>query len=76
MRAKTLQRQLLKLPSYKAMIDFVNEDGAAPILLDKERMEDIEFDDITDEEEDFLSKLKRDKNGTPEVWCVQLFGGT
>lgn len=55
-----------KLPSYKAMIDFVNEDGAAPILLDKERMADMEFEDITDEEEDFLSKLKRDKNGTPE----------
>ena len=55
-----------KLPSYKAMIDFVNEDGAAPILLDKERMEDMEFDDITDEEKDFLSKLKRDNKGNPE----------
>lgn len=55
-----------KLPSYKAMIDFVNEDGAAPILLDKERMADMEFEDITDDDEDFLSKLKRDKNGTPE----------
>lgn len=55
-----------KLPSYKDMIDFVNEDGAAPILLDKERMADMEFEDITDEDEDFLSKLKRDKNGTPE----------
>lgn len=55
-----------KLPSYKDMIDFVNEDGAAPILLDKERMADMEFEDITDDDEDFLSKLKRDKNGTPE----------
>lgn len=55
-----------KLPSYKAMIDFVNEDGAAPVLLDKERMADMEFDDITDEEEDFLSKLKRDNKGNPE----------
>ena len=55
-----------KLPSYKAMIDFVNEDGAAPILLDKERMADMEFEDITEDDEDFLSKLKRDKNGTPE----------
>ena len=55
-----------KLPSYKDMIDFVNEDGAAPILLDKERMADMDFDDITDDDEDFLSKLKRDKNGTPE----------
>lgn len=55
-----------KLPSYKAMIDFVNEDGAAPILLDKERMADMEFDDITEDDEDFLAKLKRDKNGTPE----------
>lgn len=55
-----------KLPSYKDMIDFVNEDGAAPILLDKERMADMDFEDITDDDEDFLSKLKRDKNGTPE----------
>lgn len=55
-----------KLPSYKDMIDFVNEDGAAPILLDKERMADMEFEDITEDDEDFLSKLKRDKNGTPE----------
>lgn len=55
-----------KLPSYKDMIDFVNEDGAAPILLDKERMADMEFEDITDEEEDFLSKLKRDNKGNPE----------
>lgn len=55
-----------KLPSYKAMIDFVNEDGAAPVLLDKERMADMDFDDITEDDEDFLSKLKRDKNGTPE----------
>lgn len=54
------------LPSYKAMLDFVNEDGAAPILLDKERAADMEFDDITDEEEDFLEKLKRDRRGTPE----------
>ena len=54
------------LPSYKAMLDFVNKDGAAPILLDKERAADMEFDDITDEEEDFLEKLKRDRRGTPE----------
>ena len=54
------------LPSYKAMLDFVNEDGAAPVLLDKERMADMEFEDITDEEEDFLEKLKRDRLGTPE----------
>lgn len=54
------------LPSYKAMLDFVNEDGAAPVLLDKERAADMEFDDITDEEEDFLEKLKRDRRGTPE----------
>lgn len=60
------ETSVTKLPSYKAMIDFVNEDGAAPILLDKERMADMEFEDITDEDEDFLSKLKRDKNGTPE----------
>lgn len=54
------------LPSYKAMLDFVNEDGAAPVLLDKERMADMEFEDITDEEEDFREKLKRDRRGTPE----------
>lgn len=54
------------LPSYKAMIDFVNEDGAAPILLDKERMADMDFEDITEGEEDFLEKLKRDRRGTPE----------
>ena len=54
------------LPSYKAMLDFVNEDGAAPVLLDKERMADMDFEDITDEEEDFLEKLKRDRRGTPE----------
>lgn len=60
------ETSVTKLPSYKAMIDFVNEDGAAPVLLDKERMADMEFDDITEDDEDFLSKLKRDKNGTPE----------
>ena len=54
------------LPSYKAMLDFVKEDGAAPVLLDKERMADMEFEDITDEDEDFLEKLKRDRRGTPE----------
>lgn len=54
------------LPSYKAMLDFVNEDGAAPILLDKERMADMEFEDIPDEEDDFREKLKRDRRGTPE----------
>ena len=60
------ETSVTKLPSYKDMIDFVNEDGAAPILLDKERMADMEFEDITGDDEDFLSKLKRDKNGTPE----------
>lgn len=54
------------LPSYKAMLDFVNKDGVAPVLLDKERMADMEFEDITDEEEDFREKLKRDRRGTPE----------
>ena len=55
-----------KLPSYKDMIDFVNEDGAAPILLDKERMADMEFEDITDDEEGLRAKLKRDRKGNPE----------
>lgn len=54
------------LPSYRAMLDFVNKDGVAPVLLDKERMADMEFEDITDEEEDFREKLKRDRRGTPE----------
>ena len=54
------------LPSYKAMLDFVNKDGVAPVLLDKERMADMEFEDITDEGEDFREKLKRDRRGTPE----------
>lgn len=60
------ETSVTKLPSYRDMIDFVNEDGAAPILLDKERMADMDFEDITDDDEDFLSKLKRDKKGTPE----------
>lgn len=55
-----------KLPSYKEMIDFVNEDGAAPILLDKERLEGMEFDDIPDDEEGLRAKLKRDGKGNPE----------
>lgn len=55
-----------KLPSYKDMIDFINEDGAAPILLDKERMADMEFEDITDDEEGLRAKLKRDRKGNPE----------
>ena len=54
------------LPSYKAMLDFVSDDNAAPVLLDKERMADMDFDDITEEEEDFREKLKRDRRGTPE----------
>ena len=48
------------------MLDFVNDDGAAPILLDKERMADMDFEDITEDEEDFLEKLKRDRRGMPE----------
>ena len=55
-----------KLPSYKEMIDFVNEDGAAPILLDKERMADMDFEDITDDEDGLRAKLKRDRKGNPE----------
>lgn len=58
--------KITEQPSYKAMIDFANEDGAAAILLDKERMQDMEFDDIEEEDVDFLSKLKRTKYGIPE----------
>ena len=43
----------LNFQATETMIDFVNEDGAAPILLDKERMADMEFEDITDDDEDF-----------------------
>lgn len=60
------ETSVTKLPSYKDMIDFVNEDGAAPILLDKERMADMEFDDIPDDEEGLRAKLKRDSKGNPE----------
>ena len=58
--------KITEQPSYKAMIEFVNEDGAAAILLDKERMQDMDFDDIEEEDVDFLSKLKRTKQGIPE----------
>ena len=58
--------KITEQPSYKAMIDFANEDGAAAILLDKERMQDMDFDDIEEEDVDFLSKLKRTKQGIPE----------
>lgn len=58
--------KITEQPSYKAMIEFANEDGAAAILLDKERMQDMDFDDIEEEDVDFLSKLKRTKQGIPE----------
>lgn len=58
--------KITEQPSYKAMIEFANEDGAAAILLDKERMQDMDFDDIEEEDTDFLSKLKRTKQGIPE----------
>ena len=58
--------KITEQPSYKAMIEFANEDGAAAILLDKERMQDMDFDDIEEEDVDFLSKLKRTKYGIPE----------
>lgn len=58
--------KITEQPSYKAMIEFANEDGAAAILLDKERMQDMDFDDIEEEDVDFLSKIKRTKQGIPE----------
>lgn len=58
--------KITEQPSYKAMIEFANEDGAAAILLDKERMQDMDFDDIEEEDIEFLSKLKRTKQGIPE----------
>lgn len=60
------ETNVTKLPSYQDMIDFVNEDGAAPILLDKERMADMDFEDITDDEEGLRAKLNRDRKGNPE----------
>lgn len=60
------ETNVTKLPSYQDMIDFVNEDGAAPILLDKERMADMDFEDITDDDEGLSAKLKRDRKGNPE----------
>lgn len=58
--------KITEQPSYKAMIEFANDDGAAPILLDQERMQEMDFDDIDEEDTDFLSKLKRTKQGIPE----------
>ena len=58
--------KITEQPSYKAMIEFANEDGAAAILLDKERIQEMDFDDIEEEDVDFLSKLKRTKQGIPE----------
>ena len=58
--------KITEQPSYKEMIEFANDDGAAAILLDQERMQEMDFDDIEEEDVDFLSKLKRTKQGIPE----------
>lgn len=71
-------------PSFKAMMNFVNEDGAAPVLLDKERAAKYtnEFDDVAsltgDEADDsWMRKLQRTKSGVPEsnpyncIWIMQ-----
>lgn len=53
------------LPSMKAMKDFVIADGEAPVLLDSERAQDIDWDGgIADEDNgEWRKKLSRDKNG-------------
>lgn len=71
-------------PSFKAMMNFVNEDGAAPVLLDKERAAKYsnEFDDIAsltgdDADDSWMRKLQRTKSGVPEsnsyncIWIMQ-----
>ena len=54
-----------ELPSMKAMKDFVIADGEAPVLLDSERAQDIDWDGGVAEEDDseWRKKLSRDKNG-------------
>lgn len=54
-----------ELPSMKAMKDFVIADGEAPVLLDSERAQDIDWDGgIADEDDnEWRKKLSRDKNG-------------
>lgn len=71
-------------PSFKAMMNFVNEDGAAPVLLDTERAAKYsnEFDDIAsltgdDADDSWMRKLQRTKSGVPEsnsyncIWIMQ-----
>lgn len=54
-----------ELPSMKAMKDFVIADGEAPVLLDSERAQDIDWDGgMADEDSgEWRKKLSRDKNG-------------
>lgn len=54
-----------ELPSMKAMKDFVIADGEAPVLLDSERAQDIDWDSGVADEDDseWRKKLSRDKNG-------------
>ncbi|MFR1015541.1 VapE domain-containing protein, partial [Veillonella sp.] len=71
-------------PSFKAMVNFVNEDGAAPVLLDKERAAKYtnDFDDVEsltgdDTDDSWMRKLQRTKSGVPEsnpyncIWIMQ-----
>lgn len=53
-----------ELPSMKAMKNFVIADGEAPVLLDSERAQDIDWDSgIAEEDSEWRKKLSRDKNG-------------
>ena len=71
-------------PSFKAMMNFVNEDGAAPVLLDKERAAKYtnDFDDVESltgdgTDDSWMRKLQRTKSGVPEsnpyncIWIMQ-----
>lgn len=71
-------------PSFKAMMNFVNEDGAAPVLLDKEREAKYsnDFDDVESltgdgTDDSWMRKLQRTKSGVPEsnpyncIWIMQ-----
>ena len=76
------------LPSMKAMLDFVVEDGEAPVLLDQEKLAGFDDELVGDKEkEDWRKQLSRDRNGIArstapncliilknDPWLKQRFG--
>ncbi len=76
------------LPSMKAMLDFVVEDGEAPVLLDQEKLAGFDDELVGDKEkEDWRKQLSRDRNGIArstapncllilknDSWLKQRFG--